>query len=170
MAKKRKQRRNPIQQLDFQQEMELMIGDGGKSCFESELQQKAAWYHHRDAMLELCRDEYPGRRPWAYWKFEQPEAGRFTPQRQEWAYLLENNLLLDGELPLVLALWAKMLEMRKGFIKMTYEMNGKPTWRELSGMYECQAGLLGPVARDAWSRAKAEVVKSVQAKKIPENT
>ena len=170
MAKKRKQRRNPIHHLGDYQEWELRIGQGGRgSNFESDLQRRAAWFYHRESFLQKYMDEYPGRRPWAFWYYEQP-AGREYSCQTQWKYLLQNNLLLEGEYALVLAGWLQMLDLRRGVVEMTYEhhqegipaMHGNPEWPEMKAEYEHQAALLGEPALQAWAKVLEKLTQEVK--------
>ncbi|MCL5981385.1 MAG: hypothetical protein M1571_02485 [Firmicutes bacterium] len=107
MAKKRKTRRNPVSHLDGIQELSLQFG--GDYGFESKLQRRAAWYAHRTALIDLAVENIPGTRPAAFFEYEYPEA-KDSPG-EEWEFLLQNGLLLDGEMPGILAMWTRTLEL-----------------------------------------------------------
>jgi|GEM_PF-3095829 len=136
MAKKRKQRRNPISQLDGVQELSLLFG--GDAGFESKLQRRAAWYAHRTALIDLAVENMPGTRPQAFFEYEYPE-GKGSPGA-EWEFLLQNNLLLDGEVAGILAMWTRTLELSaQGLAHMPDELKARHR----------QAKLLGEPAMDA---------------------
>jgi hypothetical protein len=57
--------------LDSAQELELLIGAGGKpSHFADDEEAEAAWQAHRDDLLEKCP---AGKRPWGWWRFDCPK-------------------------------------------------------------------------------------------------
>jgi len=50
------------------QYFELLIGPGGPgSAFDSPFLRRAAWYEHKE---ELMEGDGPGQRPWGYWEYE----------------------------------------------------------------------------------------------------
>ena len=165
MAKKRKQRRNPVQQLDFPQELELSIGRGGALNFESELQKRAAWFAHREYMLEEGfgnRNDHPGNRPEAWWVYE---AKQEKPAGEEWEDLAEMGEMDHTEMAALLAQWTKLLELREEYLRMSYHHylegftpHNAPDWPELRRKYERQAALLGDVAIKGWASVLSRIM------------
>lgn len=61
------QRCLPRLDLPVAQHMELAVGPGAVSAFRDEAERRRAWERHRADLLAL---EPPGRRPWAWWRYE----------------------------------------------------------------------------------------------------
>lgn len=57
-----------LEALPLAQRIELAIGPSGVSAFAGEDERRRAWERHRAELLAL---EPPGRRPWAWWFYEQ---------------------------------------------------------------------------------------------------
>lgn len=93
MAKTRKT------ELTFDQEMELLCGPGGRgiSDFASPFLRRAAWYQHREGLME---DPTPGMRPWGWWEYE---GGGKHPE-DEAVELRRLGLLTDAEKGLLAAM------------------------------------------------------------------
>lgn len=53
--------------LTLAQRMELAIGPGAASTFADDMERRTAWERHRAELMAL---EPPGRRPWAWWQYE----------------------------------------------------------------------------------------------------
>lgn len=147
--KKRKTRRNPIARLDAIQESSLLYG--GDGAFESKLQRRAAWFAHREALIELDIENIPGTRPAAFFEYEYPEAKDYPGER--WEYLLQNNLLHENELAGITALWTWKLELSIGRLALNP--------RELKP-WQRQAELLGGPAPAAFKRVKKAVRERVK--------
>jgi hypothetical protein len=62
MPRKRRIAKVRLTQLNGEQEMELLIGDGGKSAFSSERERREAWSYHRERLIATVG---PGVVPWA---------------------------------------------------------------------------------------------------------
>jgi hypothetical protein len=104
----RQPRQRPVDPSDITptQEMELWLGasDSGSS-FASEEERSAAWFRHRDRLMQLwARD---GKRPVAWWQHESP-AGLYYPGPDfERSTLYEWGLLAEGERAELLAYWRR---------------------------------------------------------------
>ena len=48
---------------------ELLLGPGSVSAFTTESDRRAAWFAHRDALLDAVN---PGTRPQGWWDYESP--------------------------------------------------------------------------------------------------
>ncbi|MHB1255265.1 MAG: hypothetical protein ACYCXI_03465 [Dethiobacteraceae bacterium] len=139
--KKRKPRRNPISQLDLQQEFDLVLGEHRRPAFESALQRRAAWYTHRDRLIKESAEEIPGSRPQAFWEFEHLEIREFDGEK--WEYLLQNSLLLDGEQAGITANWIDYLQRHTEYLALN-SVSLEP--------YRRQAALLGEIAQEALAK------------------
>ena len=71
----RKRPRRRVEDLTFDQVMELNFGAYRGSAFPSDEARRNAWGHHRDAFLrgEMFASGHAGCRPWAWWVYDQGE-------------------------------------------------------------------------------------------------
>jgi hypothetical protein len=81
-------------QLSFEEIMELVSGPNGESVFASEDDREAAWWHHREDLMEMGARGEPGNRKWGYWKYDLDVD---QPTRLERVLLLEERGLLTAE-------------------------------------------------------------------------
>jgi hypothetical protein len=146
MAKKRKQRRNPVSQLDGQQEFDLVLGESRRPAFESALQRRAAWYEHRSKLIEESAEALPGSRPKAFWQYEHPEVRDFAGEK--WEYLLQKGLLLEGELSGIVAGWIDHLAHYTEYMALN-GVSLEP--------YRRQAVVLGQAAQEALAEAERAI-------------
>ena len=144
--KKRVQRRNPMKGLDAIQEGSLIYG--GINGFESKLQHRAAWFIHRDWLVDQSIENSPGTRPAAFWTYEQPGFEDF--EGEGWEYLFIHSLLKSGELGAVIAQWSHKLELMEKRIEL-YPDEAKP-WKR-------QAELLGGHALELFQRYQDKWLK-----------
>ncbi|MEW6771852.1 MAG: hypothetical protein AB1330_10780 [Bacillota bacterium] len=105
---RRRTRRNPVKELTGGQELELIFGTSGNSNFASPLEARAAWFYHRERLLE---DFTEGRRPWGFWKFESGLDG-YPESENQWEWLWRNGYLDAEEKAKVLAQWIKTFDLR----------------------------------------------------------
>lgn len=79
--------------LSMMEQAELMIGPSprGGSLFADDAARERAWQEHRD---ELVAKPAPGRRPWAWWRYER----QTEPPKDQRAYLGAHGLLRPDEL------------------------------------------------------------------------
>jgi hypothetical protein len=96
-------------QLDAIAEMELRLGPSPylPSAFDSSEHARAAWFRHRDWLLEQHRN--PGRRPVAWWAFEAGEL-RYPGRDRERSTLYEAGLLAEGEREELLRYWREQFD------------------------------------------------------------
>jgi hypothetical protein len=137
--KKRAQRRNPISNMNGVQELSLVYG--GDDGFESKLQRRAAWFTHRDRLIELSIENIPGTRPQAFFEYEHPAAKDYPGAA--WEYLFTNNLLHENEMGGVVAIWSKVVELTAWKCVPAKEVRA----------YRRQAKLLGKPAQDLLKQA-----------------
>ncbi len=127
MAKRRKQRRNPISILSYNQEFELALSEdkepenraGNNTAFIDALQKRAAYFAHRDYVLNEGFgniNDSPGHRPGGWWAFESQE--KRNRNIDEWEQLLLMGELSDQEKGLILAQWLQRFELSQGRFKM----------------------------------------------------
>lgn len=73
MPVKRRVAKRRISELNLNQEEYLECGhfffSHSLDEFEDDAHVRAAWEQHRDRLM--AADHYPGKRPWAYWQFDQ---------------------------------------------------------------------------------------------------
>lgn len=131
MSKRRKNRRNPIAELTHGQEFELILWgskeperrgkDGPGLNFTDTLQKRAAYFLHREYLLEEAfgnRNNNPGRRSAGWWLYEAKEE---RPEGDQWERLIELGAMDEVETAAVLADWTRGLELFKGmFIANLY--------------------------------------------------
>jgi hypothetical protein len=164
--KRRRIRRNPVYKLDGQQEFSLIFG--GDNGFEGNLQKRGAWYTHRADILEEFIPNHPGMRPAAWWEFEW-KGEKTRDKSDEWELLIDE--MEESEKALVLAMWVKLLHLRKSFLGMTYDhskqkigpYHGNPTWQTLCEKYDRQAALLGELAAKEWQNIKQKITDGWEA-------
>ena len=88
--RKRKDKRR--QGLSMMEQAELMIGPSPRGgIFSDDGARQRAWQQYRDELMAKSR---AGRRPWAWWRFEQET----EPPRRERALLEAHGLLRPDEL------------------------------------------------------------------------
>ncbi len=127
-----------------------------RSPFKSALTRRAAWYEHRDKILNGWLESHPGTRPGAWWSYEAKEQP--AEKEEQWEVLHRLGVMDDTEKATVLAMWAKMLHLKEGFNRGAYEhtkrgigpFHGNPTWEEICSTYDRQTALLGPLATTEW--------------------
>lgn len=73
MPRKRRRGIRRTTELTWWQEAELIWGPDGPSQFETPFLARAAWYTHREVLMENCA---AGQRPAGYWAYEAPERPR----------------------------------------------------------------------------------------------
>jgi hypothetical protein len=93
--------------LNHEEHLSLQYGDlPGRSAFAGEEARRAAWFHHRDRLLQHCSH---GKRPAAWWDFECP-IRRPRDRDYEEAALFEVGLLAESEISELLARWRSEFE------------------------------------------------------------
>jgi hypothetical protein len=114
--KKRKTKRGAMAMADGLKEVLFMGRDWGFPDFEEDFL-RDVWNMNRERLTEEFVRDWPGRRPWAFWKFDVPEEkflilgessyydafekGKWRVVKEvesEVEYLLRSGLLLPGEL------------------------------------------------------------------------
>jgi hypothetical protein len=104
--------RTPLQRpnripLSHEAEMSLRYGEmPHRPGFASEEERRAAWFHHRDHLLQHCRW---GKRPAAWWDYECP-IRRPRDHDYEEAALFEAGLLTETEVAELTKLWRERFE------------------------------------------------------------
>ena len=79
--------------LNLEQYLELLLGSNDDaSAFESDDARRTAWRTHSTELIAMVD---PGSRPWAWWKYDAPEAP--LPRESERDYLARHGLLTEAE-------------------------------------------------------------------------
>jgi hypothetical protein len=92
--------------LSHDQDMSLRYGDlASRPGFANTEERKAAWFYHRDRLLQHCSG---GQRPAGWWEFESPipYPGRDYAE----AALYEAGLLTEGEVAELTSRWRAAFE------------------------------------------------------------
>jgi hypothetical protein len=93
--------------LSHDAEMSLRYGKlASRPGFASAEERKAAWFAHRDELLQHC---HSGQRPAGWWDYESPIARPRNRSYRE-AALYEAGLLTDGEVDELVATWREQFE------------------------------------------------------------
>jgi hypothetical protein len=88
--------------LDHEQDMSLRYGKlASRPAFASDEARRAAWFHHRDRLLQYCSG---GQRPAGWWDYECP-IPRPRDRNYAAATLYEAGLLTEGEVADLVAQW-----------------------------------------------------------------
>jgi len=93
--------------LDHVQELSLRYGDlAERPAFAGEQERKAAWFAHRDRLLQHCSG---GMRPAGWWSFESPVP---RPRDRDYAQaaLYEAELLTEREISELMSRWRRDFE------------------------------------------------------------
>ena len=93
--------------LSHEGQMSLRYGElASRPGFASEEERRAAWFNHRDELLQHCSG---GQRPAGWWDYESP-----IPYPRDRAYaaatLYENGLLNESELAELMIHWRQAFE------------------------------------------------------------
>ena len=93
--------------IPHEAEMSLRYGElAERPAFAGEEERRAAWFHHRDRLLQHCSH---GRRPAGWWDFESP-----VPYPRDGDYaaaaLFEAGLLTEGGIAELMARWREDFE------------------------------------------------------------
>jgi hypothetical protein len=157
-----KPKQRPVDPSDIthEQEMELWLGapDGGSS-FASEEERSAAWFRHRDRLMQLwARD---GKRPVAWWQHESPAELYYPGPDFERSTLYEWGLLAEGERAELLAFWRREFDRANAAGFSTTMGPGKFLEGEEAKRAHFRWADIPPALVEAWSvelqqRAKKE--------------
>jgi len=105
----------------------------GNHCDLSEDELKAAWFKHRAELMTHIGSPRQGRRPWAFWQYEHPEAIPLTLYGRA-KYLRERGLMDDQEFGQVESLARRNVEHYQKIKKhaasgVPWAVNAVKTWR-----------------------------------------
>jgi hypothetical protein len=99
MPRARRRGKQRIMDLTTDQLFELMWGPNSPSEFQSPLTRRAAYFYHRDEVIE---HHLAGQRPWAFYEFD---LGEHPPEISNQAAFLRQKGLLEPWEEAQLAIW-----------------------------------------------------------------
>ena len=167
--KRRKRKRDQTAALSGRQYFDLLL-TANPSCgaWDSKLQQRAAWFRHREEILgDDWMSKYPGQRPGGWWRFET-EAEKPLPwdNEDEWEVLFRLGEIDETELNLVAGQWIARLYEQRALLRILHDLfkrdtgphHSERTWPNYVAVLERQAGLCGKQAVEAWHKVRTAII------------
>jgi hypothetical protein len=79
MPYRRRRAKHRHRYAEFFDVLELTDGLCGHASFESDEERREAWFANRDHLLAEHIRHHPGKRPWAWWRFEAVDPPPYEP-------------------------------------------------------------------------------------------